>query len=565
MDPKLIFAKTPTGDEAVRQRTRVVQRNLRMVLIMVDGKLTVEELAKKVANPKMVESALQELEEGGYIAPAGPAAATAWAHAAEEISIFPQPAGSMSAMSRFEPLSAVTPASGFSGFVEPIVKPVQQKSRTAWYEKLRVWKTTLMVKSITAPGIERASQPPKYKLIAVGVALTIVLGLVILLLYPYNNFKPEIEASASRLLRGKVTIGDVSLGLTPKPYLKLTSVVVGLDSTSVNIGEVRVFSPFAMLRSGLHTISRIDVSTLRTTPAGLLALPISGGAGLADDQIVVRQVRLEQSTLLFSDELALVGVKGELNFSEQGVLLKGVFENADRTLLLEAESINGERALRFSLEGRAWRPSSLAISFDAMQASGVLMPNRLAVQNIDTTFLGGVLKGNWLLDWSANGFAMAGEGTLTRLNGLKVGSALMPALKLEGDLAGPLRLRSTGKDWSSLWSNVEGMLEAEVTRGILSGVDLGEASRRGLSSSVHGGVTKFDRLRVSLAMKPGQIVGRNIQLDAGALNASGQFASDRENRIEALLNVNVHSSVANRRFPVQIAGKLPDLTVTVVK
>lgn len=38
MDPKLVFAKTPIGDEAVRQSTRVVQRNLRMVLVQVDGK-----------------------------------------------------------------------------------------------------------------------------------------------------------------------------------------------------------------------------------------------------------------------------------------------------------------------------------------------------------------------------------------------------------------------------------------------------------------------------------------------------------------------------------------------
>ena len=35
MDPNLVFAKTPIGDEAVRQSTRVVQRNLRMVLCLL--------------------------------------------------------------------------------------------------------------------------------------------------------------------------------------------------------------------------------------------------------------------------------------------------------------------------------------------------------------------------------------------------------------------------------------------------------------------------------------------------------------------------------------------------
>ena len=69
MDQKLIFAKTPIGDEAVRQSTRVVQRNLRMVLVQVDGKLTVAELGVKIGDPRLVEGALSELEEGGYIAP----------------------------------------------------------------------------------------------------------------------------------------------------------------------------------------------------------------------------------------------------------------------------------------------------------------------------------------------------------------------------------------------------------------------------------------------------------------------------------------------------------------
>ena len=65
MDANLIYAKTPIGDEAVRQSTRVVQRNLRMVLVQVDGKMSVEELSNKIGNSRLVHAALRELEEGG--------------------------------------------------------------------------------------------------------------------------------------------------------------------------------------------------------------------------------------------------------------------------------------------------------------------------------------------------------------------------------------------------------------------------------------------------------------------------------------------------------------------
>ena len=69
MDLGLVYVKTPTGDEAVRQSTHVVQRNLRMVLVQVDGKLSVAEMAVKIGNVQLVEDALRKLEEGGFIAP----------------------------------------------------------------------------------------------------------------------------------------------------------------------------------------------------------------------------------------------------------------------------------------------------------------------------------------------------------------------------------------------------------------------------------------------------------------------------------------------------------------
>lgn len=69
MEPTLIYEKTSSGEEAVRQRTRVVQRNTRMVLILVDGKSSVADLCEKTGNPQLVESALQDLERDGLVVP----------------------------------------------------------------------------------------------------------------------------------------------------------------------------------------------------------------------------------------------------------------------------------------------------------------------------------------------------------------------------------------------------------------------------------------------------------------------------------------------------------------
>jgi len=67
LDPTLVFARTAAGEEAMAQRTRVVQRNNRMVLILVDGNATVADLCEKTGNVQLTENALIELEGDGFI------------------------------------------------------------------------------------------------------------------------------------------------------------------------------------------------------------------------------------------------------------------------------------------------------------------------------------------------------------------------------------------------------------------------------------------------------------------------------------------------------------------
>lgn len=67
MDGYLVFEKTLAGDEATRNRTRLVQRNLRMVLVLVDGVSTVAELVAKAGNSQLVYAAIKELQSAGFI------------------------------------------------------------------------------------------------------------------------------------------------------------------------------------------------------------------------------------------------------------------------------------------------------------------------------------------------------------------------------------------------------------------------------------------------------------------------------------------------------------------
>jgi uncharacterized protein involved in outer membrane biogenesis len=271
----------------------------------------------------------------------------------------------------------------------------------------------------------------------------------------------------------------------------------------------------------------------------------------------VRQITIDR-LMVKAGDLHLDGLIGEILLRGDGIAEKAEFQTVDRSIRLSvAPSASG---VLLGIEGFGWKPfSNQAISFDQLQAKGQVQGSKLLIHSFDTTLLGGVIKGSWMLDWT-NGLAMAGDATLARLNARKVTAAFAPNFNLDGEMAGVLRLRSGGQDAASLWRNIEAGLDLTMTNGILQGIDLGEVFRRGPGSVVRGGGTKFDRLTGKVAINPRQISGRAMQLDAGMVVANGQFSATPDQRVDADLSVTMKTSVAIQRLPVRVSGTLPDLS-----
>lgn len=561
MDSNLIYAKTPTGDEAVRQSTRVVQRNLRMVLVQVDGKMSVDELIAKIGNPRLVQSALRELEEGGYIAPTV-AAVSVWEEsrkaAKEEAE---EAAAPMSQFSTFGPKSATPPnskiqesaASHFSSFGKPIL-PSPSKSAS---EPLRP--TVSEPREVESrPYSQRMSVRRKVFLIATSLLFVIA---AIIVFYPYGNFKPALEASATRMLDTPVSIDSVGVSLYPTPSLTLTGLSIG-GMSDARIAEVRISSPLSLLGKAPHKVNSIEVVGASLPVGRLVGMPLFMIGNLASQDLIARKVVVNGLQLTMSDSLAVKDLMGELVFRADGALDKATFETVDRSVLINAQP--SAQGIALNIEGRAWTPAGAPVSFASLQAKGLLQKDKLLVQNIDTTFLGGILRGNWLLDWG-NGLMMAGDGSLSRLDSRKVSAAFAPLLKIDGDMSGSIRLRSSGRDWESLWHSVEAVLVTEITRGAIHGVDLGEAVRRSGVSEVRAGATKFDRLRSSINISPKQIVGRDVKMDAGMVTAVGQFSASPAGQVDGNMAVTLQTSVATQNASVRIYGVLPDLSASTRK
>lgn len=562
MDSNLIYAKTPIGDEAVRQSTRVVQRNLRMVLVQVDGKMSVEELSAKIGNPRLVVAALRELEEGGYIAPTLEAASV-WEESRKKARQEGRPEVSqpMSQFSVFGPKtgagldSKASPSvvSNFSSFGKPIL-PTRNGVVSGFKPSVAPPPYQPSPEPVVSERAPRRLTRRHWMLGAAG-GLCLLLGTA--LFYPYDRFKPAIEAAATGFVGAPVKVGEVGVAFYPAPHLKLTGLAIGQGGEG-RIAEVRVNSLFSlMLGSPVH-ISRIDITGARLLARQLVAMPFFKTESTSRGSVLVDRVHVDQSQVILAEGVAFQDVFGDLVFRPDASLEKATIESADRSLLIEAQP--SPLGIALNIEGRAWQPAGTTVSFASLQAKGVLQSDKLLVQNIDTTFLGGILRGNWLLDWS-NGLAMAGDASLSRIDTRKLAAAFVPSLKLEGDLGGTLRLRSSGQEWGGLWRNAEAVLNAEITRGTLYGVDLGEAARRHGVSEVRAGATKFDRLLATVNISPRQVTARDLRMDAGMVSATGQFAAGRDGEVEGGMTVTLQSSVNSMTVPLRIFGVLPDLTV----
>lgn len=75
MEPTTVFAKTPLGHDEIATRARHLPARVRAMLIMIDGRHSVAQLLTGHPAPGEAEGYLRQLEDGGFIESAQPAAA----------------------------------------------------------------------------------------------------------------------------------------------------------------------------------------------------------------------------------------------------------------------------------------------------------------------------------------------------------------------------------------------------------------------------------------------------------------------------------------------------------
>ncbi|MBK8524252.1 MAG: hypothetical protein IPL58_09060 [Betaproteobacteria bacterium] len=597
MDANLIYEKTATGEEAVRQRTRVVQRNTRMVLILVDSKSTVAELCEKTGNVQLVETALMDLERDGLIVPKL-AQDSVWEQSkklAEEIkaaainrlgrnesasgqkpehvpeinppSLVPPPfsiaplsvaphsimpsqlSGASAPFSTFGGAPSIAPPSMRAAKAEAPKESYSTRLSGFFSKKVR-GEDDSSIKPIRR-GVRRApvSLPIAITLGAIGILAVIALVSVF---YPYDSHRPQLEAALSRVLGQPVRIAAVRAVFSPQPAISLEG-VAGQEGSGIQAARIRLIPEVLTLLGSHPVFSVVEVEAAYLQAKALADLPHAASKAMAPGgPATVRLIRMTQLEVDILG-LKLADLQSEIRPDESGKLLPLTFSSSDRSLKIVFKPQSPGFVAEFEAFG--WQPKAdSSVRFDSLQGVAAWDGASLSIRALDARIFDGAILGELAFSLGPQP-QMAGEISVKHMNLVRLGGAMGYGNQFEGELVGGLKFSANAQAWRDILPAASGDGTFSLHRGVLGGFDLVEAMRRG-KGSVLGGATRYEQLTGRLVISPQSIRFADLVLSSGLLRSGGYLEVARNDKLGGRLDVEMRGSANVIRMPIAASGSM---------
>lgn len=553
-DRDQVFIKTSLGDEAVQQRTRIVQRNLRMVLILVDGHSTVADLETRAGNPDMVDDALAELLEGGYIRhinddgtmasrPQPPASA---AFSVAEMTLdgpsteVPWPIFEESQSSEIEGFQVPSPVPAPSSFPEmeqeKAEKNVGGKRLWPWQKpkaKVRAEKqpSAPSPSGTTVPAMKLSRRQLRWALLA--VVLTLPLGLLVWwAMQPWGDYARRTGAAWSAALGQPVLASRAALDFSG------LGARVGPLSGPLQIDTLFLSPVWGTESTTAPRWKAVAIEGMRLPLDGLKDLPAWTKSLLEGHPAVA--VDLRNVYLGLGDGLSLSPLAGRLQLAGGGALQRSVLRAESGLTVTLLPSAEG---LVLELEAPSWQAPMLdKIQLDGFKARvDWVAPKVVRLSSLETRALGGLVTGEVMLDLSAN---RPGGTSRLDLKSLDF-DRLLKALKVP--------LRAEGAAYGALQGDAAGVvLDIKMERGRLNGFDVVEALRA-LGRPVQGGDVRFESLQGRLRVSADGAELSDIILVSGLMQTTGtlRFAGGQ---VSGTFRVSLKTQAGEQHAVVAVSG-----------
>lgn len=585
MDKNTVFKKTEAGEGAVRQRTKIVQRNQRMALVLVDGKASVAEMLEKTGNPQLIEDALEQLFTAGYITPIAPGEVidemipddpgegsldflnspsvppqkevpveepapmvVVMPTPAVDLSPPPPPAGEPT-LRMDSPEPAVKPAApvasgpAFSASTAPL--PALPASKPAFDFGAMLSKLFPASAPGDLPPVQKGNPLTRWLVrIGGGLAATLIAVFLILLLYPYDGYRETLAARLKAASGKDVKVERITSSLSPYPNITVSGLRVGGDGAY--FGTLRAVPQFGSLLSSRKTLRSLEIDGARFTTAGFASLAewlnvfLGDAQGVVAQRIVLSRLSLELGAIVLND------LAGEVEIAPGGGWNKVRLQNADMSLRLDLSP--GNEGWLGEVQVFGWDPG-LVKGLKVTSGGGKLMlrANGVTIKDLSARMLEGVLEGEVGLPVSG---AYAADMLVKHASAQVAMTYLLPGFKLSGEMNGKLRFFGASREEAPGFAGA-----FTVVRGQIDGLDLPEALRL-TRGQVRGGTTRFEQLDFAFSRTGATTKLSDIVLSSGIFRAEGALLVEEDNKVNGVFEAEMRSSARPVRSPLRVSGDL---------
>ncbi|HPT50555.1 MAG TPA: AsmA-like C-terminal region-containing protein [Accumulibacter sp.] len=603
IDKNLVYAKSAIGEDAILNRTQIAQRNLRMVLILVDGNATVAELCAKTGDPQRTRVALAQLEREGFIEPR-----------IDNNSVWPlkrlarrdTPPREVSAFSTYgtdgsnppAPMKATPPPivpfpgmanDDLSSFSRPRATASQRRViRDRHADHPDSFSTVFVPKNEAerVGGVNRGptnifGQPdtrtgPRQrhdgngpgkrwlKIAIMGIGLLGALLVLLVLFFPYTRYLPNMERAIEQVTGRSTRIENMRVAFYPKPALRLTNVQLGKDAggSDIRIGELRLQPTIGSLLSYRVAIREIELSRWTVSAEALASLAsILESESRGSKRLEIKEIAFDQTEIAFGG-LSLPNLRGQATLAPTGLLQAVSLSSPDRKFHFDAAPDSA--GLAFQVHALAWRATENSpYLFDSISLKGHLDRQNLAIENMEFRIFDGVVTGNALLNEAPLAKA-TGEISFNRIDIGRFCEAVGIGRPFQGDAKGKLRFSANPLNGSLSLSDLRAEGGFTLSRGSLTVIDLPEAIRRASATPrVLGGGTRFDQLTGVFNFTPTNSRFTQLALSAGLLQATGQLDISRNQQLRGAMSVTMGRTTSGP-VDIGISGPLSSPSVQAI-
>ncbi len=619
LDSNSIFSKTADGEEAVVHRTRLVQRNLRNILIMVDGQSSVADLAERFGDMAVVENALAELLALGFVVSkeAEPTpqsnAPAAEASDEDELPVIETEATiEEAAPPHVAPAAVSAPAvTRPSRPSQPAGSRPQPSIEETFFESPEYFSDPAPARPAVAPGADRRTVEPKRSLIetmkeawphqsrrsrndfydvqdAVGgradirpdvrpdvrqvsrggkrvhiswplLAVMIVGGTISVVALVALLFPYDSYLPDIEKRASEALRDPVKIGKISFSFLPRPNItlrgVVVGKERFLSADSVRVQPDFFSLLTDKKVLRELEVNHVILKYHGLSRVSQWSSGPNAE----VHRIRVNGLSLDLGD-VVLDGMGGEVGMSANGTLEKIELRNADASFTLNLTPKG--QAFSFEAIGNAWKmPVPPGLTFEYVEAQGELSATRLALNKLDGKLYGGLFVGKAMLDWS-RGATLSGDMELKRIDLAKLLPTLNPDMEAEGELSGKTRFDSKTDRLARLGESLRVEGNMDIRRGVVKRFDLIEAVRGGRGEGTRGGLTRFEQLTGNLLQEQRAWKLTNLRATSGLMKAGGSVSMDKDGQLAGAFDVEFKGSAAVVRSQLAVTGTLKEPLLT---